>query len=278
MALPGVALPSPSDSPALARASPSRTTVRPFPEVSPFSSDRRSERNPCSSVRSSKPSERIFSSSKQSSERSASGTGSFSARAPEFTDLSSVRGEEEPPALRVAYSQDDAHDHSRRLSSDLLKGAAAAPPTASGQVALARSRDFAAVFSRCRAAIASIETSTSRARFCVALQEELEGEAAKVEAMLFRIEELFHRHTGRTIVSLTQLCTALEDASRVSALYCRAPSFRWRLFSCSRASRTSLLATEELCRSAKAVKMYAVALLLEHGFKASDLATFSQPK
>ena len=95
-----------------------------------------------------------------------------------------------------------------------------------------------------------------------------------IEAMLAHMQELFHDETSKTIVSLKQLCNQIELARDVSAKYHDAPS------GCcgpkAPPPRLEAEGTTALRSAYKTVQTYAISLLLEHGFKASDLKHFGE--
>ena len=135
-----------------------------------------------------------------------------------------------------------------------------------GQAAQAKDRDFDRAFCRCSTAIATLE-GAERARSKA--HRELGQMVHHVDAMLHHTRALFDDTTARTIVSLNQLATALEAAAGASVKYSRRP-----LLPCGRAAWDAA-GQAALQEHARALEAYATAMLLEHGFRASDLRLFA---
>ena len=92
-----------------------------------------------------------------------------------------------------------------------------------------------------------------------------------VEAMLLHTKGLFHDSTAKTIVSLNQLATALEAAATSSVQFSKQPL-------CAALCGGGAWKKEghrELGEHSRALEAYATAMLLEHGFRASDLRLFA---
>ena len=140
-----------------------------------------------------------------------------------------------------------------------------------GQLEQAKDRNFQAVLDRCRVATKSL--AALRPVVCVVSSTELQGLVSQVAGMLAYLEHLFHENTKKTIVSLKQLCSQLEAADQAAAPFGVAPSFCSRL--CGGAGAAEKAGNVVLQEKIKAVRTYAVSLLLEHGFQASDLAEFA---
>ena len=145
---------------------------------------------------------------------------------------------------------------------------------ANGQHVQAKDRNFDAVFDRCRVAISELRESSKGASLCQEAHAELVELIRLIEAMLAHMQELFHDETSKTIVSLKQLCNQIELARDVSAKYHDAPS------GCcgpkAPPPRLEAEGTTALRNAYKTVQTYAISLLLEHGFKASDLKHFGE--
>jgi len=98
-----------------------------------------------------------------------------------------------------------------------------------------------------------------------------------VDHMLRHMEVMFPGDTNRTIVSLKHLCVQLESSASVCAIYNHLPKLTIAENLCGGKGRLKALAREgdaEIGRQTKAVTTYATALLLEHGFRASELREF----
>ena len=145
---------------------------------------------------------------------------------------------------------------------------------ANGQHVQAKDRNFDAVFDRCRVAISELRESSKGASLCQEAHAELVELIRLIEAMLAHMQELSHDETSKTIVSLKQLCNQIELARDVSAKYHDAPS------GCcgpkAPPPRLEAEGTTALRNAYKTVQTYAISLLLEHGFKASDLKHFGE--
>ena len=145
--------------------------------------------------------------------------------------------------------------------------------TKSGHTAQAKDRDFEAAFERCRVLIGAIQGSVSSATVCRQGNADLAEIIRHVEAMLRHMSGLFHVGTAKTIVSINQLAAQLEGALKVALTYQHAEGVCGRIFG---AGRKALEArgNKELSQITRAVEAFATAMLLEHGYRASDLPAF----
>lgn len=110
--------------------------------------------------------------------------------------------------------------------------------------------------------------------YAVAAHKELQDLTKQVAGMLESLEHLFHEGTAKTIVSLKQLCVQLEVAELASAETSVPLPLCARL--CGGAAAVEQRATAGLVEVRKTVKTYAISMLIEHGFRAGDLANFAK--
>ena len=160
--------------------------------------------------------------------------------------------------------------HSKRQQTGVDK-TGAGTKTTGGQLAQAKDRDFDRAFERCRGAIGVIDGSCERATGCVKTHRELGEMVRHVSAMLLHTRNLFHENSAKTIVSLNQLATALEAAATSSVQYIKRPL-------CTALCGGGAWDKEgqaALSDHTRALEAYATAMLLEHGFRASDLRLFA---
>ena len=141
-----------------------------------------------------------------------------------------------------------------------------------GQLAQAQDRNFEACFERCRCAMRNIANVDPA--YAVAAHKELQDLTKQVAGMLESLEHLFHEGTAKTIVSLKQLCVQLEAAELASAETSVPLPLCARL--CGGAAAVEQRATAGLVEVRKTVKTYAISMLIEHGFRAGDLANFAK--
>ena len=141
-----------------------------------------------------------------------------------------------------------------------------------GQLAQAQDRNFEACFERCRCAVRNIADVDPA--YAVAAHKELQDLTKQVAGMLESLEHLFHEGTAKTIVSLKQLCVQLEVAELASAETSVPLPLCARL--CGGAAAVEQRATAGLVEVRKTVKTYAISMLIEHGFRAGDLANFAK--
>jgi len=141
----------------------------------------------------------------------------------------------------------------------------------------ARDRDFDSVFLRSHEATRTIKDIAKTATCCQASFADLADTVIHVDHMLRHMEVMFPGDTNRTIVSLKHLCVQLESSASVCAIYNHLPKLTIAENLCGGKGRLKALAREgdaEIGRQTKAVTTYATALLLEHGFRASELREF----
>ena len=144
-----------------------------------------------------------------------------------------------------------------------------------GQLAQAADRDFVSAFAGCYDAISGVRSLSDPGCGLRPLVAELR----MIEPMLRAIEDSFNiqRRGGKTIVSLKQLLTQLREAEEAARAYAHPPPAG--CFGCQRnraaEARYLLDPDPALSKIAKATQQYAKALLLEHGYAASDYTMFA---
>lgn len=141
-----------------------------------------------------------------------------------------------------------------------------------GQLAQAADRDFAGAFAGCYEAISSVRALRDPGSGLRPLVAELRT----IELMLRAIEDSFNSG-GKTIVSLKQLLTQLRDAEEAAHVYAHPPPAGCFGLQRNRAAgaRYLLESDPQLVKCAKVTQQYAMALLLEHGYAASDYKMFA---
>lgn len=141
-----------------------------------------------------------------------------------------------------------------------------------GQLAQAADRDFEGAFAGCYEAISNVRALTDPGCGLRPLVAELR----MIEPMLKAIEDSFSSGS-KTIVSLKQLLTQLREAEAAAHAYAHPPP--GGCFGCqrNRAAEARYLVDPDptLSKMAKATQQYAKALLLEHGYAASDYMMFA---
>lgn len=143
-----------------------------------------------------------------------------------------------------------------------------------GQLAQAQDRNFEACFARCRRAVRNI--ANVNPAYAVAALKELQLLVSQVAGMLDGLEHHFDEGTAKTIVSLKQLCIQIEAADAASAKAAVPLPLCARI--CGGGAAVERQATAGLAEITKTVKTYAVSLLLEHGYRATDLAGFAKKR